>query len=133
MRNCLFDLVTRRCERLNFRKKNIIELSQTVEIAVDDRDLSSKANCHFGGFGTDDSAADDNDVSGGNSRNATEQNSLSAVHFFEISSTDLYRHTSGNFGHRDQQWQTASTRDRFVRNASYFSVEHLLCQLKFRR
>ena len=52
-----------------------------LEVAVDNRHLSSQTDCHFCGLGTDDPAANDNDIRRRNSRNASEQNASAAVHF----------------------------------------------------
>src|SRR5258706_10260498 len=131
VRNCLFDRVTRRCERLNLGQKNIIELPQTVKIAVDYGYLCTQTDGHFSCLSADDAAADNDHICRRNTWNTAKQNAAAAVHFLKISGSDLNGHASRDLGHRRQERQTAIARDRFVSNAGYFAVKHLLGQFKF--
>src|SRR5690606_497498 len=131
MRDRLFDRITRGRERLNLREEDVVELTQTIEIPVDDRNACAKADGHFRSFGADDAAAENDDIRRRNSRNSAETNTASAVHLLKIRRTDLNGHTARNLGHRRKKRQAAVLRDRLVGNARYFPLEHLLCKLRF--
>ena len=49
----------REAEAAELERQRVAELTQTVEVAVDDRYFCSKADGHFGSLRTDDAAADD--------------------------------------------------------------------------
>ena len=82
--------------------KNIIQISKTFRRTIQHSNTSAHAYGYFGSIGTNDAAADNDDLSYFYPWNAAQKNSFAATRLFQELSANLHRHTSSYFAHRRQ-------------------------------
>ena len=100
VRNCFFDRITRRSERLNFRQEDVVQFAQTFEIYINDRNVRSKSDRHFRRFRADDSAADNDNIAAGTPGTPPSKIPRPPFIFSKICRANLNGHSARNFRHR---------------------------------
>ena len=78
------------------------ELAQAIQGTVNDGDVSTQADSHFGRMFTRYAATEDDDLRRLHTGNTTQQDAKSTVRLLQAGSANLNRHTAGNFAHRGQ-------------------------------
>ena len=95
-----------------------LELTQPVDVAVQDIDLGAHADRDLGRVLADDAAPDDHDPSSRHARHAAEEHAAPAHRLLEHEGARLRRDLAGDLAHRRQQRQTAARiGDRLIGDA----------------
>ena len=101
------EVVSRAVEGLHATLEGVVEPTESVERDVEDGDVCTHAHRHAHGIESDDAAADDDNLSRGDTRDATEENAAAAAHALEAASTGLDTQSASNLGHWSQQGKGA--------------------------
>ena len=131
------DVVAVRSHRKDAPAEDVIQLTQPVQIQIDQRHLRTHTERNLRRIRAHDPAADDAHIRRRNARNAAQQNAAPAMLLLKISRAHLHAHAPGDFAHRSQQRQRASTvangligdaRDLEASSASVSSVSGARCR-----
>ena len=123
----LLDGVVGRVDGLQHRPELLVQLGQAVQVLVDHGDPGFEAHGHPGGVGTDDTAADHDDLRRGDPRDTAEQLTAATLVHLEAVGTRLDGHASGDLGHRGQQGQAPEVvRDGLVGDRHALAVDEAL-------
>jgi len=88
---------------------------QSIDRAVDHRDVGAQADGHFRRVGTRDATAENHHFRRRHARHAAEQYAEAAVGLLQAGRSHLDRHTAGYLAHgREQRQRTVGRRDRLV-------------------
>ena len=94
-----------RIERAGAAFEMAVEPFEHFGIAIEDGDISAKADRHLRGIEAHHAAADHHDLGRQHARNPAEQHPAPAIGFLQRSGPGLDRHPSGNLAHGFQQRQ----------------------------
>ena len=111
--------------------EDIIQIAQALAGQIDHGHAGTEPDGYLGGIRTDYTAADDHDLSRGNSADSAQQDTGPAIAAFQELGADLYRHASGNLAHGGEQRQASavSADDGFVGDACHLVLQQCGSQL----
>ena len=128
--NCMN--IRRQCD--NAAVVNVVQLPETVQVPINNRDVRSKPASNFRGVMPNNASTQYHDVGGRGPGNASKQNAPSAIGGLQVLRADLHRHPARHFAHRCQQWQRAVLlADRFVGDGIGSRIQQRLRKLGQRR
>ena len=91
---------------IDVRRHHIVQVTQSIEVDVEDSHIRLKTCCDPCSIGTDNTSTEDGNVRGRDTWHSAQKNASSHLRSLQILSPFLNTHSTCNFAHRRQQWQT---------------------------
>ena len=111
-------------------RHHVAQITQAVQVQVEDIHLGSQAAGHLGRIDSDNPAADNDHIARINPRDSPQQHAVTALGHFQVLGPLLDRHSAGHFAHRGQQGQGAiRLLNGFISDADTFAANKDLGQL----
>ena len=110
-------------------RHHVIEITESRQAGIDHIHLGAEPACHLCSLGADRSRADDQHRCRIHTRDAAEEDALSAVFHLQVLRALLDRHPARDLAHGDEQGKrSVRLLDRLIGNIDGLGCNHCLCQ-----